>query len=145
MWGRLNRHALRRTAVKPALSALPPAKITYDAERHIWIVEETYSYSTASFTITIAAGFEFDLSSVPRVIWPIVAPFELSIVAPLVHDFIYRYKGKVPRETVIPYREFTRAEADLLFKQIMDAEHVEAWRSTTAYRAVRMLGWISWR
>lgn len=141
----MNRYALRATLVKPARSVLAPAKVTYEAERHTWILEESYTYSTAEFRLTIGAGFEFDLSSLPRVIWPVIAPFELSIVAPLVHDFIYRYRGKAPREAVTPFREFTRAETDLLFKQIMDAEHVEAWRSTAAYRAVRMFGWMYWR
>lgn len=140
----MNRYAAGTRLVAGANSPLAPAKITYDASRHIWILEETYRYDNGHFVITIAAPFEFDLSSIPRPIWPVVAPFELSIVAPLVHDFIYHHRGQLPVDAISPYQEFSRAETDLLFKQIMDAEGVEAWRSTAAYRAVRMFGWFYW-
>jgi hypothetical protein len=43
--------------------------------------------------IQIPAGFVFDLASVPRVLWWLIAPFELSIVAPLIHDWLYRVEG----------------------------------------------------
>lgn len=138
-------YELRQTLVRGAKSSLPPAKITYVTERRIWILEETYRYTDdAGFTITIREGFEFDLSSVPRIIWPIVAHFELSVVAPLIHDFIYHYRGKLPADSIQPQRIFSRAETDLLFKKIMDLEKVDAWRSTAAYRAVRTFGWIYW-
>ncbi len=141
----MNRYALRSQLVAGAKSPLPPAKITYDAEQRIWILEETYRYDNGRFVITIAAPFEFDLSSIPRVVWPMVAPFELSIVAPLVHDFVYHYRGRLPANAIAPPHQFSRAETDLLFKEIMDAEHVQAWRSNAAYRAVRMFGWLYWR
>ena len=141
----MNRYALRSHFVAGANSSLAPVMITYDTARRIWILEETYRYQNNQFVITIAAPFEFDLSSIPRMIWPIIAPFELSIVAPLVHDFIYHYRGRLPANAIAPAREFSRVQTDVLFKEIMDAEHVEAWRSTAAYRAVRMFGWLYWR
>ncbi len=140
----MDRYASGLRLVAGANSPLPPAKITYDTGRRIWILEESYHYDNGNFVITVPALFEFDLSSIPRPIWPIVAPFELSIVAPLVHDFIYHYRGSLPPNAVAPPHQFSRAETDLLFKQIMDAEGVEAWRSIAAYRAVRMLGWLYW-
>ena len=141
----LSRFTLRSTPVTGAKSPLAAAKITYDTAHRIWILEETYRYAdNNTFAITIPAGFNFDLSSIPRLIWPCIAPFELSVVAPLIHDFIYHYRGKLPRAVIEPYRTFSRADTDALFKRIMDAEHVDAWRSTAAYRAVRTFGWLYW-
>lgn len=138
-------YQLRATFVAGAKSPLSPVKITYVTDQHIWILEEAYRYTdNSNFVITIRSGFEFDLSSIPRIVWPIIAPFELSVVAPLVHDFIYHYRGKLPPNAIEPYRTFSRPETDLLFKKIMDAEHVEAWRSTSGYRAVRTFGWLYW-
>ena len=115
-------------------SRLPPPVLTYRGDGR-WRLEAAYTYDT----ITVPAGFEFDLSSVPRVFWPLIAPFELSIVAPLVHDFLYRTGGQLPA------RSYTRAEADGLFRRIMREENVPAWRSTLAYLAVRAFGRGSWR
>ena len=96
-------------------------------------------------TITVPAGFRFDLSSVPRVFWSLIAPFELSIAAPLVHDFLYRHGGKPPEGSVAPPRAYTRAEADRTFRAMMEAEGVSAWRRTAAYLAVRAFGGRAWR
>ena len=60
----------------------------------------------------------------------------------MVHDFLYRHRGKPPQGTVIPYRTFTRLEADRLFDRIMEQENVAAWRRAIAYRAVRLFGWL---
>lgn len=37
--------------------------------------------------------FRFDLASLPREAWPLIAPFELSIAAPLLRDYLYRSGG----------------------------------------------------
>lgn len=85
--------------------------------------------------LTIDAGFEFDLASIPRAAWSLIAPFELSIVAPLFHDWLYR--GGDPR--------YARAEADKLFYQLMRTERVSFWRRKLAYFAVRTFGASHWK
>ena len=66
------------------------------------------------------AGFEFDLSTIPRIFWPLIGPFELSIVAPLLHDFLYTHGGKPPAGSVgAAANPTTRAEVDRMFREIM--------------------------
>jgi hypothetical protein len=94
--------------------------------------------------ITIAAPFEFDLATIPRIFWPLIAPFELSIVAPLAHDFLYLNKGDPPPPALVPPRTYTRADADALFRRLMRAEGIPAWRRVLAYAAVRVFGAPAW-
>jgi hypothetical protein len=85
--------------------------------------------------VVIKAGFVFDLASVPRVAWWACAPFELSIVAPLAHDWLYA--GKLGG--------YTRKEADDFFLYLMKREGVPRWRRYIAYHAVRLFGKKHWR
>lgn len=135
---------LSREAVTVAQSGLPPPVISYDTDQGRWRLEETYSFDDGHHTITIPEGFEFDLSSVPRLFWRFIAPFELSIVAPLIHDFLYRHRGDLPAGAVTPPRTYTRKEADRLFKRAMKQEGVPGWRWRVAYGAVRLFGKSAW-
>ncbi len=110
-----------------------------------WRLERAYDQRDGDTTITVPAGFEFDLSSVPRIFWSLLAPFELSIAAPLLHDFLYRYGGKPPAGSVTPPRTYSRAEADRMFREIMRAEGVSAWRRTLGYAATRVFGRAAWQ
>jgi hypothetical protein len=125
-------------------SRLPAPVLTYLGDGR-WRLEQEYEYRDGDTLIAVPAGFEFDLSSVPRVFWTVIAPFELSVVAPLVHDFLYRYGGDPPAGTVTPPRTYTRAEADRLFRVIMRWEGVPVWRRVPAYLAVRLFGRSAWR
>lgn len=105
-----------------------------------WMLLDDYVISMtledgAAVVIEIPYGFRFDLASVPRWLWWIIAPFELSLPAPLVHDALYRWKGVI--DTPIP-RVLTRKDADDIFLAIMESEEVSRWRRRSAYRAVRM-------
>ena len=130
--------------VEIARSRLPPPLVSYLGEGR-WRLEADYVYRDGDTAITVPAGFRFDLSSVPRVLWSLIAPFELSIAAPLVHDFLYRHGGRPPEGSVEPLRSYTRGEADRLFRRMMEAEGVPAWRRTVAYLAVRGFGRGAWR
>jgi uncharacterized protein DUF1353 len=125
-------------------SRLPPPVLTYLGRRR-WRLEADYSYHDGPTAITVPAGFRFDLSSVPRALWSVIAPFELSIVAPLLHDFLYESGGRPPDVSIDPPRTYTRAEADRMFLEIMEAEEVVWWRRWLAYSAVRIFGWRAWR
>jgi hypothetical protein len=134
---------LDREAVRVADSRLPPPVLTYLGGRH-WRLEADYAYRDGETTITVPAGFRFDLSSVPRAFWWLVAPFELSVAAPLLHDFLYLHEGDPPPGTVEPPRAYSRAEADRVFLEIMRAEGVARWRRALAYAAVRAFGGRVW-
>lgn len=135
------RFARARSAVEQ-LAGDPPA-LTYDCRgnpRYRWRLVRTYLYHGRLCTIVIPEGFRCDLASVPRLVWWLIAPFELSLAAPLVHDFLYRYGGMLASGQVL-----IRAEADTLFRELMEREHVPAWRRFLAYWAVRLFGRSSWR
>jgi len=136
---------LRAQLVSIAASTLPPPRLTYDVERKRWVVDEAYEYVDGSTRITVPGGFLSDLSSVPHFLWSVIAPFELSIVAPLVHDLLYRHGGAPPPELVHPYRTWTRSEADGVFGRIMEQEGIARWRRVLAGLAVRAFGGSHWK
>jgi hypothetical protein len=111
---------------------LNKAVVDYDVDKKIWILAEDYEDDI--FPWTIKAGFKFDLASIPRFLWSIIAPFELSVEAPLVHDYCYKYPDKF----------CTRKQADKFFRDIMKREGVPYWKRVVAYRAVRMFAGAVW-
>lgn len=132
------------TPVRIADSGLPAPVISYLGDRGVWRLDQPYSVTVDDHHIRIPAGFEFDLASVPRPLWCLIAPFELSIAAPLVHDFLYQNAGELPEGAVEPYVTYTRAEADRLFLELMRREGVPVCRRLLAYAAVRLFGSFAW-
>lgn len=126
-------------------SSLGPPVVTYIGPGNRWRLEQEYVYQDDGSQIRVPAGFEFDLASVPRAFWWLISPFELSVAAPLVHDFLYRYAGEPPTGSIDPPRLYTRAQADDLFGRMMEEEGVPAWRRVLARRAVGLFGWLAWR
>ena len=125
-------------------SSLEPPVLVYLGDGN-WRLVEEYAYEHTGDTIIVPAGFTFDLSSVPRAFWWLIAPFELSVVAPLIHDFLYVYKGRPPDGATSPHRCYTRKQSDKVFKRIMDQEGVVWWRRRAGYRAVRLFGRVPWK
>ena len=132
-------------AVAVEASSLTPPVVTYIGPGNVWRLEEAYEYRDGENLITVPEGFRFDLASIPRIFWFLISPFELSIAAPLVHDFLYAHDGDPPAGSIEPPRVYSRKEADQLFRTIMEIEGVPGWRRTPAYWAVRGFGWIGWR
>jgi hypothetical protein len=135
---------LEHDAVEIPESRLPPPIFSHlGADR--WRLEADYAYRDAETTITVPKGFEFDLSSVPRLLWWLIAPFDLSVAAPLLHDFLYLHGGRPPAGSVVPPRIYNRAEVDAMFRGIMRKEGVSPWRRALGYLAVRAFGGSAWR
>ena len=135
----------RQQSVEVAASSLPAPVVTYIGPGNVWRLEEAYEYRDGDNLITVPEGFRFDLASIPRIFWFLISPFELSIAAPLLHDFLYAHDGDPPATSIEPPRVYTRKEADQLFLTIMKTEGVPNWRRNLAYWAVRSFGWIGWR
>ncbi len=135
---------LSNDSIEITASSLPAPVITYLVQERTWRLEAPYTCQHEVNRITVPDQFEFDLASVPRLFWWLIAPFELSIAAPLLHDFLYHYGGELPDGSVIPSRSYSREEADLLFRDMMEQEGVSPWRRAAAYRAVRWLGSGAW-
>jgi hypothetical protein len=124
--------------------------ITYDEHTCLWTLERDFTIISRGRRLVIPGGFQFDLASIPRALWSVIAPFELSIAAPVVHDWGYEHAGAIPvgmpsSSGTYPTDVFTRAEVDAFFLDIMRQEGVAWWRRQAAYRAVRLFGGRAWR
>lgn len=105
--------------------------------------------------LKIPAGFIYDGASVPQLVWTIsgIIPDGLIRAAALVHDYLYVYRGNVPRGTYQKLVDgewvdlqwgWTRRECDKMFCRIMRESGVERGKRRMAYRAVRLFGGGAW-
>ena len=136
-----------KRGMRSAAPGLPNPAIKYIGDN--WLLTEDCVYTTNDdFTITAKSGFKTDLASIPRIFWALLASFELSIAAPVLHDLIYRSAGEVspPDGEVVPVGKiFTRQEADDIFLELMTRAKVSYWKRNVAYLAVRHFAEHAWR
>jgi hypothetical protein len=137
------------TKHQPQDLRLPPVYLTYSTLREIWTLVDDYRITVplpteGSVALHIPSGFEFDLASVPRIVWPLISSFELSLVGPLVHDYFYEFTGSPVYHEKVPAQDFrshlhrvTRYEADQIFLLLMLREGVKKWKANASYAAVR--------
>ena len=144
--------AQRMTAREAAAAGFTRVGIVYNGyvnSRPEWELLDEVRHADPVLGCTLIApkGYKFDLASVPRPLWAVIAPFELSTLAPLFHDLIYEFKGRMPAPAYInpyPFRRFVQKDADDLFLRLMVAEGVSRWQRNAAYVAVRSFGWTYW-
>jgi hypothetical protein len=150
--------SISKQEIKINGSKLPNPKISWNQLSKIWILEEEVNVNINSkkikkiVGIKIPSDFQFDLSTIPRFLWSIVAPFELSIIAPLVHDFIYVNKGNLTinenniiiKSTTNNNFKLSRLEADSIFLNHMKLEGIGFIKRYFAYLGVRLFGGIFW-
>jgi hypothetical protein len=120
----------------PGSKLFTPVKTVYNGKE--WTVMEDIDYydTRRDYLIQIPTGFTTDLASVPRPVWPLISPFDLSILAPLVHDWHYRGNDR---------DIYNRKESDVLFLDIMREEGVARWRRIPSYHVVRVVGGRHWK
>lgn len=89
-------------------------------------------------TVIIPEGFLSDGASIPKCARALVgSPFEFEyLAAAVVHDGLYR-RGM--------YDSYTRAQADLVFRDLMWDTKVAKWKIPVFYAAVRSGGWASFK
>jgi hypothetical protein len=119
--------------------------VYYSPSQRTWRLAQDFMGKVGESWVYIPAPFDFDLASIPRVLWPALACHELGIRAPLCHDWLYRSGGNPEWGSISPRRTYTRAETDRLFLELMKADGVSWWRRTAAYLAVRAFGGKAWR
>lgn len=102
-----------------------------------WLLVDDWTVEVDNCRVDIPAGFNFDLASVPRPFWGLIAPFDLSIEAPLLHDFLYRNHQAGGRT-------WKRRQVDRLFRLVQKHEGVCCWRRSLSWLAVRLCGWVAW-
>jgi hypothetical protein len=97
-------------------------------------------------TITVPTGFITDLASTPRLLWNVIAPFDVARAA-IVHDLLYKsirqYRWSVglieeDKELI----KNAKVAADKVFLLAMkDAEpKVSGWKIYSAWKAVDLFG-----
>ena len=97
-------------------------------------------------TITVPTGFITDLASTPRLLWNVIAPFDVARAA-IVHDLLYKSirqyrwkKGLIEEDKELI--ENAKVAADKVFHLAMkDAEpKVSGWKIYSAWKAVDLFG-----
>jgi len=128
------------TLVQPAIT-----QTSVDPGR--WRLDEELVVTSRGWTLVVPRGFLTDLASIPRVLWWLIAPSELSIAAPIVHDWLYEAGGRI-RASHVGYpawgveQRFARSDADAFLYDLAAQAGVWWWRRWLAYKAVR---WFSAR
>jgi Protein of unknown function (DUF1353) len=145
-------------ALNKSFPGVPNPIIQQQGATKDWKLVVDYTYETVSgtpnSTITVFAGFIYDRSSIPRIVWPIISKDDLSAAAPLLHDLLYRNGGRLPETEspphtthgqVQPLRTFSREDTDKLFRELMERCGVHPLRRRAAFRAVRLAGGAAWK
>lgn len=96
---------------------------TYNGSRRQWILLEPYRY----YHITVPAGYQTDLATVPRLLWSVLSPSEVAEAA-VIHDYLYD-------NTHI----MSKKEADKIFYNMCNNK-ISKFRAYLAYKAVSWFG-----
>ena len=99
--------------------------------------------ATPAHRITVKKGFVTDLASTPKILWNILAPWDVARAA-VIHDHLYAKLRWYYHSEEYDKEVWTqgRAIADKVFLLGMNAAEpaVPAWKKHAAYRSVRMFG-----
>ena len=90
------------------------------------------------YGITVPEGFITDFASIPTAFRWYINPVGIIRPAALVHDYLYSKIGKVNKQ------EYTRKACDEIFLSIMERIKMKWFKRMSAYRAVRIGGWVGW-
>lgn len=92
--------------------------------------------------ITIPKGMYWDLSSVPKILWPVLPPYGDFLFGAKVHDYLYRYQHHADQMGLYEARKFADREM-LLWSDITNGGRKIDNR--LRYRACRMFGAKAYR
>lgn len=93
--------------------------------------KEPIWYRDAIIHIAVPAGFTYDLASIPRVFWVLIAPHEIALESTF-HDLLYRDQ------------QVSRQMADAIFLSMMAQRKVPWLIRWAVYLAVRSFGGKAW-
>lgn len=97
-----------------------------------WRTVNPITFNIGLKKITIPAGFETDLASVPKVLWSFCPPFGKYTSAAILHDFMY---SKYCVDPII-----SREVADNIFLEVMEEHGISGKVRKAMYAAVRAAG-----
>ena len=97
-------------------------------------------------TITVPTGFITDLASTPRLLWNVIAPFDVERAA-IVHDLLYKairnyrwMKGEVGEDKKL-IADAKKASDRVFLLAMKDASpRVSGWKIYSAWKAVDLFG-----
>lgn len=82
--------------------------------------------------VVVPEGFVTDFASVPRVFWSLFRPDGNYAYAAVVHDFLYWEQSR------------PKAEADLIFRLVMDELDISDFQAAILFKAVDLFGRSAW-
>lgn len=122
-----------------------------------YILDRDYHYRWSAHShiwrITVPMGFRFDGASLPWATQLFIGKWDLGKGPPCVHDWLYRYRGQIPDESLQVRRgddwvglesNWSRYDCDRLFARHMRSVGVAKWKRRSAYFAIRAGGWWAW-
>lgn len=110
-----------------------------------WRLDQPLRYWDGTDAITVPAGFVTDFASTPQIVWSIGMPASgIYDAAATLHDYLYECGGSI-RTVQAPngswlYRQYTKADADLIFSRAMLMLGVGQPKRWLMYQAVRAFG-----
>lgn len=100
-----------------------------------WRLSQSFEYRTKSGkVIRVPGGFTTDFASIPRIFWFILSPYGKWGKAAVVHDYLYFIN-----------KEYTRKQADDVFKEAMGVLGVNWLVKGIIYNATRWFGGGAWK
>lgn len=121
-----------------------------DGRQRVMLVEPLeYRVGSADSleSIMVPKGFVTDFASIPLGLHNSFPPLGLWARPAIIHDFLYATKGTGAYRTrrwINRPVDYTRPEADAIFKEAMKVVGVPPWRREVMYRAVRWGGENGW-
>ena len=117
--------------MKPHFKTQVVARLTNPENGGTWTLELPLVFvSQIAGILVVPGGFETDFASVPRLVLAYGLVGNTAHAAAVVHDYIYRTPGV----------SLTRAEADGVMLEAMEATGIPWWRRQLIYTGVRMGG-----
>ena len=101
----------------------------------LFILKANFRYISSMGLITVHKGFITDGASIPQIFWNIMPPFGQYFGAAIIHDWLYSQNN----------HQFSRQQADDIFKEAMFNIGVGWVKRETIYRAVRLFGGRSFK
>ena len=98
-----------------------------------WMLTSDLIWHSDTERYVVPAGFETDLASVPRLLRCVLNRNGASRRPAVLHDALYRTQV------------VSRARADEIFRQALEAEGVIAPGIALYWLGVRVGGWVAWR
>lgn len=113
-----------------------PLILMYDSENNTWKTTREFSYHVgleeSDDIITVPAGFETDLASIPPIAEMFIPKSGVYNQAAVLHDFLYSTMTR------------TRKESDKIFLEAMKVLGVPWFKRHLMYRAVRLNVFKKW-